>query len=145
MHETSSILLSPNANDGPTRCAVPLPNEVQHPSDKQPGQWARVGVSLVRHDAEGYLPRSPHKSCLGSLPKANAAETSGGIPTEPLPQLGLRVGLCCRPPLTTMETSSMLLMEPVAAAALVRALLWQFSRVFITPDSQHGTSLSDST
>ena len=38
----------------------------------------------------------------------------------------------------------MLPMEPVAAAALIRALLWQFSRDFITPDSQHGTSLSDS-
>jgi hypothetical protein len=50
--------------------------------------WSRVGVSLVRHDAEGYLPRSPHKSCLGRRPKANAAENGGGIPTEPLPQLG---------------------------------------------------------
>jgi hypothetical protein len=39
----------------------------------------------------------------------------------------------------------MLPMEPVAASALIRALLWQFSRVFITPDSQHGTLLSDST
>ena len=38
----------------------------------------------------------------------------------------------------------MLPMEPVAAAALRRALSWQFSRVFITPDSQHGTSLRDS-
>jgi hypothetical protein len=38
----------------------------------------------------------------------------------------------------------MLPMEPVAAAALIRALLWQLSRVFITPDSQHGISLSDS-
>ena len=38
----------------------------------------------------------------------------------------------------------MLPMEPVAAAALIRALLWQFSRGFITPDSQHVTSLSDS-
>ena len=51
------------------------------------------------------------------------------------------VGLCCRPPLA-MEASKMLPMEPVAAATLRRALLWQFSRVFITPDSQHGTSLS---
>ena len=51
---------------------------------------------MVRHDAEGYLPRSPHKSCLGSLPKANAAENGGGIPTEPLPQLGR-----CRPLLPT--------------------------------------------
>jgi hypothetical protein len=39
----------------------------------------------------------------------------------------------------------MLPIEPVAASALIRALLWQFSRVFITPDSQHGNSLSDST
>ena len=38
----------------------------------------------------------------------------------------------------------MLPMEPVAAAALIRALSWQFSRVFITADSQYGTSLSDS-
>lgn len=38
----------------------------------------------------------------------------------------------------------MLPMEPVAAAALLGALLWQFSCVFITPDSQHGMSLSDS-
>ena len=38
----------------------------------------------------------------------------------------------------------MLPMEPVAAAALLRALLWQFSCVFITLDSQHGTLLSDS-
>jgi hypothetical protein len=53
------------------------------------------------------------------------------------------VGLFCRPPLA-METSKMLPMEPVAAAALVRALSWQFSRVFITADSQYGTSLSDS-
>ena len=36
----------------------------------------------------------------------------------------------------------MLPMEPVRAATLVRALSWQFSRVFITPDSQYGTSLS---
>ena len=59
---------------------------------KGPWVWSRVGVSLVRHDAEGYLPRSPHKSCLGRRPKANAAENGGGIPTEPLPQLGR-----CRP------------------------------------------------
>jgi hypothetical protein len=45
--------------------------------------------------------------------------------------------------LCSMETSNMLPMEPVAAAALIRALLWQFSRDFITPDSQHGISLSD--
>ena len=51
---------------------------------------------MVRHDAEGYLPRSPHKSCLGRRPKANAAENGGGIPTEPLPQLGR-----CRPLLPT--------------------------------------------
>jgi predicted TPR repeat methyltransferase len=38
----------------------------------------------------------------------------------------------------------MLPMEPVAAAAPSRALSWQFSRVFITLDSQHSTSLSDS-
>ena len=38
----------------------------------------------------------------------------------------------------------MLPMEPVEAAALVRALSWHFSRVFITADSQYGTSLSDS-
>jgi hypothetical protein len=38
----------------------------------------------------------------------------------------------------------MLPMEPVGAAALVRALSWHFSRVFITADSQYGTSLSDS-
>ena len=38
----------------------------------------------------------------------------------------------------------MLPMEPVAVAALIRALLWQLSRVFITADSQYGTSLSDS-
>jgi hypothetical protein len=39
----------------------------------------------------------------------------------------------------------MLPMEPMAAAALIRALSWQFSRVFITADSQYGTtSLSDS-
>jgi hypothetical protein len=43
-----------------------------------------------------------------------------------------------------MEISKMLAMEPVAAAALIRALSWQFSRVFITADSQYGTSLSDS-
>ena len=36
----------------------------------------------------------------------------------------------------------MLPMEPVAAAALIRALSWQLSRVFITADSQYGTSLS---
>ena len=36
----------------------------------------------------------------------------------------------------------MLPMEPVGAATLVRALSWQFSRVFITYDSQHSTSLS---
>jgi hypothetical protein len=35
-------------------------------------------------------------------------------------------------------------MEPMAATALIRALSWRFSRVFITPDSQHGTSLGDS-
>ena len=37
----------------------------------------------------------------------------------------------------------MLPMEPVEAAGLIRALSWQFSRVFITLDSQHGTSPSD--
>ena len=42
-----------------------------------------------------------------------------------------------------METSMMLPMEPVEAAGLIRALSWQFSRVFITLDSQHGTSPSD--
>ena len=38
----------------------------------------------------------------------------------------------------------MLPMEPVGAAALIRALSWQFNRVYITADSQYGTSLSDS-
>ena len=35
-------------------------------------------------------------------------------------------------------------MPPVAAAALVRALSRQFSHAFITLDSQHSTSFSDS-
>ena len=38
----------------------------------------------------------------------------------------------------------MLAMEPVAAALLTRALSRQFSHAFITLDSQHSTSFSDS-
>ena len=38
----------------------------------------------------------------------------------------------------------MLPMEPVAAAALTRALSRQFSRAFITLDSQQGSPFSDS-
>ena len=43
-----------------------------------------------------------------------------------------------------METSKMLPMEPVAAAALTRALSRQFIQAFITLDLQHGSPLSDS-
>mgnify|MGYP006234435557 CR=1 FL=1 len=43
-----------------------------------------------------------------------------------------------------METSKMLAMAPVAAAVLTRALSRQFGRAFITLDSQHSTSFSDS-
>ena len=38
----------------------------------------------------------------------------------------------------------MLAMAPVAAAVLTRALSRQFGRAFITLDSQHSTSFSDS-
>jgi len=58
------------------------------------------------------------------------------------PTLG-SIGLAWwQPP--TMETSKMLAMEPMAAPALTRSLSRQFSHAFITLDSQHGTSLSDS-
>jgi hypothetical protein len=102
---------------------------------------------FLRGDRARYTPDFPYKSCLGRRPKTNAARrtrAARGVPpriTEPLPQLG-RVGLWRRRPLT-METSKMLPIEPVGAVALIRALSWQFSRVFITLDSQHGTSLSD--
>ena len=43
-----------------------------------------------------------------------------------------------------MKTSKMLPMEPVAAAALTRALSRQFIQAFITLDLQHGSPLSDS-
>ena len=43
-----------------------------------------------------------------------------------------------------METSKMLPMEPVAAAALTRALPRQSSHAFITLDSQQGRPICDS-
>ena len=43
-----------------------------------------------------------------------------------------------------METSKMLPMEPMEAAALNCVLSWQFSHAFIMLDSQQGSPFSDS-
>jgi hypothetical protein len=88
-------------------------------------------------------PRTSHtKVAWGAAPRPTPRRTRGLPPRNPF-HSSAAVGLCCRPPLA-MEASKMLPMEPVAVAALIRALLWQLSRVFITADSQYGTSLSDS-
>jgi hypothetical protein len=69
---------------------------VLHVREKQPVQWSRVGVSLVRGDRRCLPPRSPHKSCLGRRPKPNAAKNREvDTPHDP-PQLGR-----CRPLLPT--------------------------------------------
>ena len=87
----------------------------------------------------------PIQKLVGAPPQCRCREERRGRhrPSEPLATARPLVGLRCRPP-PAMETSKMLPMEPEAAVALLRALLWQISCVFITPDSQHGTSLSDS-
>jgi hypothetical protein len=99
-------------------------------------------VKLVRGNRVVSHRRRPRKSCLGRRPKPNGSETNDAKPAE-VRLSSSALGLCCRPPLT-METSKMLPMEPVAAAALTRALSRQSSRIFITLDSQQGSPFSDS-
>ena len=107
---------------------------------KGPWVWSRVGVSFYRVTERGR-PQTPHtKVAWGAAPRPTPQRTRGLPPRNPF-HSSAESASRCRPPLA-MVASKMLPMEPVAAAALIRALSWQLRRVFITADSQYGTSLS---